>query len=266
MNPSLFIRQVGAQTIYFIEEAGHMCLLTLRIYLWMFRKPFDFRLILQQMVRVGVDSIPVAMTTAFFTGMVVALQSGYTLETKMKGISQFLGAVVSLSIVRELGPVLTAMVLAGRMGSAVAAEIGTMQVTEQVDALYTLAANPIKYLAVPRFLAFTLMMPLLTLFADFTGWLGGLFVCTLKFTSSTIYIDTTQQALETGDILGGSSKPWFLEASSPSFPVGRVSPRPTGRRVWAGPRPTRWFIPSCPSWFRIISLPPYSPPSKFRRP
>ncbi len=183
-----------------------MCLLTLRIYLWMFRKPFDFRLILQQMVRVGVDSIPVAMTTAFFTGMVVALQSGYTLETKMKGISQFLGAVVSLSIVRELGPVLTAMVLAGRMGSAVAAEIGTMQVTEQVDALYTLAANPIKYLAVPRFLAFTLMMPLLTLFADFTGWLGGLFVCTLKFTSSTIYIDTTQQALETGDILGGLVK------------------------------------------------------------
>jgi phospholipid/cholesterol/gamma-HCH transport system permease protein len=79
-------------------------------------------------------------------------------------------------------------------------------VTEQVDALYTLAANPIKYLAVPRFLAFTLMMPLLTLFADFTGWLGGLFVCTLKFTSSTIYIDTTQQALETGDILGGLVK------------------------------------------------------------
>jgi len=206
MNLTLFIRQIGAQTIYLIEEAGHMTMLTLRIYLWMFRKPLDLRLIIQQMVRVGVDSIPVAMTTAFFTGMVVALQSGYTLETKMKGISQFLGAVVSLSIVRELAPVLTAMVIAGRMGSAVAAEIGTMQVTEQVDALYTLAANPIKYLAVPRFLAFTLMMPLLTLFADFTGWLGGLFVCTLKFTSSTIYIDTTQQALETGDIMGGLIK------------------------------------------------------------
>ncbi len=206
MNLNLFIRQVGAQTIYFIEEAGHMLLLTLRVNAWIVRKPHDFKLILQQMVRVGVESIPVAMTTAFFTGMVVALQSGYTLETKMKGISQFLGAVVSLSIVRELGPVLTAMVIAGRMGSAVAAEIGTMQVTEQVDALYTLAANPVKYLAVPRFLAFSFMLPILTIFADFTGWLGGLFVCTLKFTSSTIYIDASQQALETGDIIGGLIK------------------------------------------------------------
>jgi phospholipid/cholesterol/gamma-HCH transport system permease protein len=206
MNLKLLIRQIGAQTIYFIQEAGHQLILLIRINLWIFRKPYDFRLILQQMVRVGVDSIPVAITTAFFTGMVVALQSGYTLETKMKGISQFLGAVVSLSLVRELGPVLTAMVLAGRMGSAVAAEIGTMQVTEQVDALHTLAANPVKYLAVPRFLAFSFMMPLLTLFADFTGWLGGLFVCTLKFTSVTVYVDATQQALETGDILGGLIK------------------------------------------------------------
>ena len=206
MHLKLFIRRIGAQTIYFIEEMGHLLHLTLRINFWMLKKPYDLRLILQQMVRVGFDSIPVAMTTAFFTGMVVALQSGYTLETKMKGISQFLGAVVSLSLVRELGPVLTAMVLAGRMGSAVAAEIGTMQVTEQEDALHTLAANPVKYLAVPRFLAFSFMMPLLTIFADFTGWTGGLFVCTLKFTSSTVYIDATQQAVETSDIVGGLVK------------------------------------------------------------
>jgi phospholipid/cholesterol/gamma-HCH transport system permease protein len=109
-------------------------------------------------------------------------------------------------MVRELGPVLTAMVIAGRMGSAVAAEIGTMQVTEQIDALYTLAANPIKYLGVPRFLAFTFMLPLLTIFADVVGWAGGLFVCSLKFTSAAVYIDSTRSSLEVGDIMGGLIK------------------------------------------------------------
>lgn len=206
MDLKLFIRKIGGYTVYFIREMGELVFLTIRINLWMFRKPYDFKLVLQQMVRVGMDSIPVAVTTAFFTGMVVALQSGYTLEIKMKGISQFLGAVVSLSLVRELGPVLTALVLSGRMGSAVAAEIGTMQVTEQIDALHTLAANPVKYLAVPRFLAFSLMMPLLTLFADLTGWLGGLFVSSLKFTPSTVYIDSTRSNMESGDILGGLIK------------------------------------------------------------
>jgi len=183
-----------------------MVLLTLSLFRWMFKKPFDRELILRQMVKIGVNSIPVAITTALFTGMVLALQAGYTLETKIKGVSQFLGSVVSLSLVRELGPVLTAMVIAGRMGSAVAAEIGTMQVTEQIDALYTLAANPVKYLAVPRFLAFTLMLPLLTIFADLIGWMGGLFVSSLKFTTSTVYIESTRSSLEVGDIIGGLMK------------------------------------------------------------
>ncbi len=200
------IERFGKTLSYFIHDMGEMVLLTLRINQWMFRKPFDGKLILQQMVKIGVESIPVAIITALFTGMVLALQAGYTLETKIKGVSQFLGSVVSLSLVRELGPVLTAMVIAGRMGSAVAAEIGTMQVTEQVDALYTLAANPVKYLAVPRFLAFTFMLPLLTIFADLVGWGGGLFVSSLKFTSSTTYIESTRSSLETNDIMGGLIK------------------------------------------------------------
>src|SRR5271170_7229523 len=185
---------------------GEMVFLTLNIFREIFKKPFEGNLILEQMVKIGVESIPVAITTALFTGMVLALQAGYTLETKIQGVSQFIGAVVSISMVRELGPVLTAMVIAGRMGSAVAAEIGTMQVTEQIDALYTLAANPIKYLGVPRFLAFTFMLPLLTIFADMVGWFGGLFVCSLKFTSSTIYIESTRSSLVAGDILGGLIK------------------------------------------------------------
>jgi phospholipid/cholesterol/gamma-HCH transport system permease protein len=206
------IERFGKTLSYFIQDMGEMVFLTLRINQWMFRKPFDGKLILQQMVKIGVESIPVAIITALFTGMVLALQAGYTLETKIKGVSQFLGSVVSLSLVRELGPVLTAMVIAGRMGSAVAAEIGTMQVTEQVDALYTLAANPVKYLAVPRFLAFTFMLPLLTIFADLVGWGGGLFVSSLKFTSSTIYIESTRSSLETNDIMGGLIKALFFGA------------------------------------------------------
>ena len=207
-----FIERFGKTLSYFIHDMGEMVFLTLRINQWIFRKPFDGKLILQQMAKIGVESIPVAVITALFTGMVLALQAGYTLETKIKGVSQFLGSVVSLSLVRELGPVLTAMVIAGRMGSAVAAEIGTMQVTEQVDALYTLAANPVKYLAVPRFLAFTFMLPLLTIFADLVGWGGGLFVSSLKFTSSTTYIESTRSSLETGDIMGGLIKALFFGA------------------------------------------------------
>jgi phospholipid/cholesterol/gamma-HCH transport system permease protein len=201
-----YIRQLGRFISYYVTDMGEMIFLFLGIHRWMFRKPLDGKLILQQMVRIGVQSIPVALTTALFTGMVLALQSGYTLETKIKGVSQFLGSVVSLALVRELGPVLTAMVIAGRMGSAVAAEIGTMKVTEQIDALNTLAANPVKYLAVPRYLAFVFMMPLLTIFADMTGWLGGLFVSTLKFSSASIYFDSTKSAVEAGDILGGLVK------------------------------------------------------------
>lgn len=210
MKFTYWIERFGKFLTYYITDMGEMVFLTLRINRWMFKKPFGGKLILQQMVKIGVESVPVAVTTALFTGMVLALQSGFTLETKIKGVSQFLGSVVSLALVRELGPVLTAMVIAGRMGSAVAAEIGTMQVTEQIDALHTLAANPIKYLAVPRFLAFTFMLPLLTIFADLVGWAGGLFVSSLKFTSAVTYIDSTQSSIETGDIMGGLIKAVFF--------------------------------------------------------
>jgi phospholipid/cholesterol/gamma-HCH transport system permease protein len=206
LNLASLIEDFGSYIISLITQMGQIALLTLGIFRWMFKKPFDGELILRQMVKIGVESIPVAMTTALFTGMVLALQAGYTLETKIKGVSQFLGSVVSLSLVRELGPVLTAMVIAGRMGSAAAAEIGTMQVTEQIDALYTLAANPVKYLAVPRFLAFTLMLPLLTIFADFIGWAGGLFISSMRFTTSTVYIESTRSSLAIEDVFGGLIK------------------------------------------------------------
>jgi phospholipid/cholesterol/gamma-HCH transport system permease protein len=209
-----FFSKVGRSSADFLTDVGRLALFAVSIHRWMFRKPFDKRALFQQMVRVGVDTIPVAMTTAFFTGMVLALQSGYTLESMMKGVSQFVGSIVSLSMVRELGPVLTALIASGRVGSSVAAEIGTMKVTEQVDALHTLAANPVQYLAVPRYIAFALMMPILTIFADLTGWLGGMLVAVLRLSSSsTVYVDATLQTVAVGDVLGGLFKAFFFGAA-----------------------------------------------------
>jgi phospholipid/cholesterol/gamma-HCH transport system permease protein len=124
------------------------------------------------MHQIGVRSFPVTSLTALFTGMVLALQTGYSFR-KVFNEPLYVGTVVGLSLLKELGPVLTAVVVAGRVGAAIAAELGTMKVTEQVDALYTLGTNPVKYLVVPRFLACLLMVPLLTVFADAIGVIGG---------------------------------------------------------------------------------------------
>ncbi|GHT38391.1 ABC transporter permease [Planctomycetales bacterium] len=124
---------------------------------------------------IGVLSLPVIMLTGMFIGMVLAVQC-YT-QFKAIGMESVLGGVISLSLVRELGPVLAATMLAGRVGSAIAAEIGTMRVTEQIDALSSLGTNPIHYLVVPRFLGCLILIPALTVIADFTGVFGGAFYC-----------------------------------------------------------------------------------------
>ena len=124
---------------------------------------------------IGVLSLPVVMLTGMFIGMVLAVQT-YT-QFKQVGMETILGGVISLSIVRELGPVLAATMLAGRVGSAIAAELGTMRVTEQIDALTSMGTNPIHYLVVPRFLACLILIPALTLIADVTGIFGGSFYC-----------------------------------------------------------------------------------------
>ncbi len=164
-----------------------------------------------QMVQTGVNSVPVALVTAMFTGMVMALQSGLTLERKMQGISQYLGGMVSVTMLRELGPVLTALIVTGRVGSAIAAEIGTMRVTEQVDALETLATNPVKYLVVPRLVALVLMMPILTLFSDVIGVLGGCLVSYFRFEQSmSMYMESALQMVEIPDLFSGLTKTFFF--------------------------------------------------------
>ena len=169
-----FFHLVGSLSIDFIEESGKVTMLLWNATRLIFKRPFNLKDILRQMEEVGVNSIPVVLITGAFTGAVLALQS--YIGFKRFNAETFVGTVVALSMTRELGPVLTGLMVSGRVGSAMAAELGTMQVTEQIDALYTLAVNPVKYLIVPRLLAALIMMPVLVVFADLIGIAGGYFV------------------------------------------------------------------------------------------
>jgi phospholipid/cholesterol/gamma-HCH transport system permease protein len=200
-----FFRAIGERTLRFVEEAGKLMVLFIQILGWTFRPPVQGREILKQMEEVGVRSFPVVVITAAFTGMVLALQSftGF----KRFNAESMVGTVVALSMTRELGPVLTGLMVSGRVGSAMAAELGTMKVTEQIDALYTLATNPIKYLIVPRFLAAVLMLPILVIFADVIGMLGGYLVSVQVLgTNPTLYVRRTWDYLEFNDLMSGLLK------------------------------------------------------------
>lgn len=186
-----------------------MVILFFQTFAWVFRPPLQGKEILKQMEAVGVRSFPVVVITAGFTGMVLALQS-FT-AFKRFGAETMVGTVVALSMTRELGPVLTGLMVSGRMGSAMAAELGTMQVTEQIDALYTLATNPIKYLIVPRFLATVIMLPILVIFADVIGILGGYLVgVQILGTNPTLYFRRTWDFLEVNDLYSGLIKAIFF--------------------------------------------------------
>lgn len=204
-----FFQKVGYYTLRFVEESGRILILFLQTLIWVFRPPLQGKEILKQMEVVGVRSFPVVVITAAFTGMVLALQSftGF----KRFGAETMVGTVVALSMTRELGPVLTGLMVTGRVGSAMAAELGTMRVTEQIDALTTLATNPIKYLIVPRFLASTIMIPILVIFADIIGILGGYLVSVqILGTNPTIYIRRTWDYLELNDLYSGLLKALFF--------------------------------------------------------
>ncbi len=191
------------------EEAGRILLLFVATARQLFASPFEGQNTFRQMLEVGIRSIPVVVVTAIFTGMVFALQT-YT-GFKRFGAETLVGTVVALSMTRELGPVLTGLIVAGRAGAAMAAELGTMRVTEQIDALETLATNPVKYLIVPRFTAGLVMMPALSLCADMIGIVGGYFVTVGLFgTSSVVYWDQTWNYLESSDIYNGLIKAVFF--------------------------------------------------------
>ncbi len=157
------------------------------------------------MEHLGVRSLGVASVTTLFTGMVLALQTAYSLPEL--GVKYYIGSVVSKSLTRELGPVLVALIVGGRIGSGMTAELGTMNVTEQVDALRSMAADPVKKLVVPKLAASLIMLPVLTILGDCLGILGGLFIATNQLgLSYGLYMNDVFQALTIEDVMNGLGK------------------------------------------------------------
>ena len=199
------LQPIGRTILAFMTATGRLSMFTAISVSHCFRPPLYPRLILRQMVEIGFYSLPVVGLTAIFTGMVLALQS-YTGFARFSAESAIPNVVI-ISITRELGPVLAGLMVAGRVGAAMAAEIGTMRVTEQIDALDTLATNPFKYLVAPRLIAGVTMLPLLVLVADTIGVFGGYLVSTAKlgFNPAT-YIQNTMEFLEFQDVFSGVVK------------------------------------------------------------
>lgn len=199
------INLVGEKIVGYVKEMGRMLLLFVDTIRWSLYPPFRVDLLFQQMERVGVRSVLVVILTGAFTGMVLALQSFHA--TRSFGAETMVGVAVALSMTRELGPVLTSFMVTGRAGSAMAAEIGTMRVTEQIDALSAMAVNPIKYLIVPRVLASIVVVPMLTVIADFVGIVGGYFsgVIILRINAGA-YVANMEKYVELDDIYHGIIK------------------------------------------------------------
>ncbi|MBE9573742.1 MAG: ABC transporter permease [Proteobacteria bacterium] len=200
---------LGRNTIGIIRETGRIFILLSQAFLWAMLPPYRVKAIIKQMEFVGVKSTFVVVLTGTFTGMVLALQSHHGF--KLFGAETLVGSTVALAMTRELGPVLTALMVNGRAGSAMATEIGTMRVTEQIDALYVMAANPINYLIVPRIIAGIIMLPVLTIVSDLLGILGGYFVGVILLNiNSGMFVANILEMLEVEDIFHGLIKSIFF--------------------------------------------------------
>ena len=190
-------------------ELGRFFVILWRVLVWTPRRPWDLRELLHQMQRIGVLSVPVVALTAMFTGMVMALQTHTVLERVYA--ESYVGSIVALSMVRELASVLGALMIAGRCGSAMGAELGTMRVTEQIDALEVMATDPIHYLIVPRFWATAAMLPLLVVMADAIGIYGGYLVSVeLMGANPVSYMDNSFQYMDLRDLTSGLIKAAFF--------------------------------------------------------
>lgn len=202
------LESIGRQVIRSAENTGRIMTL-LGQTLYHLRQRPKTRHILGQMVHLGVDSLPIVLLTILFTGMVITLQTSH--EFIKYGAQSSVGGIVAVSMLRELAPVLTGVVVAGRVGAAIAAEIGSMKVTEQIDALRVMAVNPIQYLVVPRFLACIIMVPILVIFADIIGTVGGYLVATLYAgISSFTYLNSIKIFADAHDVIGGLVKAMFF--------------------------------------------------------
>ncbi len=199
------LERIGIRAQLSVQITGSMLIMLGTATYYLFTPPVKLRGIFKQMEFVGVQSLFIVILTGSFTGMVLALQSFNALQRF--GAESMVGPTVALSMARELGPVLTGLMVAGRAGSAMATELGTMRVTEQIDALYTMGINPIKYLITPRILAGILMLPLLAIVTDFVGVLGG-YIIGVKVLgiNAGVYIGRTIDFVSIDDVVYGLIK------------------------------------------------------------
>ena len=204
------LETVGLATRAFLLESKGLLSLFAQTLYWTVagpfrRKPVSRKSLFAQTVFAGIDSILIVLFVDFFIGMVLAMQSAYQLD-KM-GATIYVAALVGVSVTREIGPVLTSLVIAGRVGAAITAEISTMKVTEQVEALETISMNPVRYLVVPRFLALLIMLPCLVMLGDLVGMFGGFVIGVFNLgLGAGLYIDTTIEFLTMKDIMTGLFK------------------------------------------------------------
>lgn len=203
------IAGVGAGVLAFLTTFGAISRLTWHMVRVGLRRPFEFRELIRQLHSLGAQSFSIAFLTALFTGAVMALQFGWSLERF--GASSYVGKVVSVGFVMELGPVLTALLVGGRVGAGITAEIGSMNVTEQIDAIRALGADPIKKLVWPRVLACTISMPILALMADVVGITGGMLVAVAEQgLSASYYIDQVLTTVDIDEVVHGLLKALFF--------------------------------------------------------
>ena len=205
---------LGQNLCHFLVHITRMGQLVVQALYYIFVGPFKGKKIrwgsaIEQVVRIGVNSIPIVTVICFFVGLILAMQAAYQLE--QFGVTIYVANLVGVSMTREMGPMLTAIIITGRSGSAIAAEIGTMKVSEEIDALRTMGLNPVSFLVLPRLLAMLIALPCLTLLADFVGILGGVFIGVTALKISAIqYINQTAEALVFKDLFTGLVKSVFF--------------------------------------------------------
>lgn len=207
-----FVSAIGAFVLDGVNLAGDIALFLLELLTWLVTRRTRAGVLFQSLYSIGVLSLPVVMLTGGFIGMVIAVQT-YD-QFVMMHLETNLGATINLTLIRELGPVLTAVMLAGRVGGSMAAEIGTMKITEQIDALRVLGANPMQHLVAPRFLACVFLIPLLTLFADTSGVFCGWFFSTQVLGVNSLHYWVHSESFITYfDVLAGVGKCFIFGAA-----------------------------------------------------
>ncbi len=196
---------IGGKLIRFFQQVGETCLLFLRVLQTLIEAPRNIRTILKEMLVIGANAAVIACVMALFTGMILALQTGDQLA--LYGITDVMGSMVGLAMVKELCPVFIALLVAGRAGSAMAAEIGTMSVSEEIFALRSMGIDPVRFLVMPKFIAACLVVPMLVVMADLSGFLGGALMSHVSVgLDYSTYFDSLYKTVRWSDHLGGLIK------------------------------------------------------------